>query len=354
MTVSGSVIASQLEAWGAVQLPNERALFGTEDPDEIAGAVDEWCAAQLGSGIARYLFFDSSSGSVHGVELTDGRRVVVKGHRPTIAREYLAAVAAVQGALATAGYPAPRPIIGPAPCRSGHLTAEEHLEQARPADAHDPGIRRLLASGLARFIELASPHHDDLAAVTHPMARVLDGLYPAPHSERFDFAATAEGAEWIDELAREARRSLTKIPAGRAVVAHGDWRVQNVGIRAGAITAVYDWDSVSATDECTALAAAATTFSVDWSIDQPRRLPTPAEAAAFLDDYASARGDPFSVHEQQRLAASIVASLAYGARCEHADPGLPPTRDDSQRALLAALGPGLLADGLGALTNPRG
>ncbi len=354
MTVSGSVIATQLEAWGAERLPNERALFGTEDPDGIATAVDEWCTAQLGSAIARYLLFDSSSGSVHGVELTDGRRVVVKGHRPTVTREFLAAVGALQGALAAAGYPAPRPIVGPVPCRSGHLTAEGHLEQARPADAHDPGIRRLLASGLARFVELASPHRDDLAAVTHPMARVLDGLYPQPHSERFDFAATTAGAEWIDELTRAARRVLTRIPAGRAVVAHGDWRVQNVGIRAGAITAVDDWDSVSATDECTALAAAATTFSVDWNIDQPRRLPTSPESAAFLDDYASARARPFSAHERQRVAASIVASLAYGARCEHADPGASRAGDDSQRALLAAVGPGLLANGLDALTSPRG
>ena len=68
------MIAAQVAAWGGVDLPLERHLFGTTDPDAIAAAVDAFCVEHLGAPIARYRFFDSSSGSVHGVELTDGRR----------------------------------------------------------------------------------------------------------------------------------------------------------------------------------------------------------------------------------------------------------------------------------------
>src|SRR3954447_6101439 len=129
MSGLGDVIAAQVAAWGGVDLPLERALFGTIDPDGIAAAVDAWCAANLDARIARYRFFDSSSGSVHGVELTDGRAVVVKGHRPSAAVDHLGAALRVQWALAAAGFPAPEPLAGPTALGTGHLTAERLLPQ---------------------------------------------------------------------------------------------------------------------------------------------------------------------------------------------------------------------------------
>ena len=107
MTALGDVIRRQVAAWGGPPLPNEAALFGTEDPDAVATSVDAWCTEHLGSGIARYRFFDSSSGSVHGVELTDGRAVVVKGHRAVVGASFLTAVLGVQADLAAQGFPAP-------------------------------------------------------------------------------------------------------------------------------------------------------------------------------------------------------------------------------------------------------
>jgi hypothetical protein len=346
----GSVIAAQLARWGGPDLPLERALFGTSDPDGIAAAVDAFCREQLSAGIARYRFFDSSSGSVHGVDLADGRAVVVKGHRPSADVDHLRAVIAVQRSLATTGFPAPEPLSGPTGTGAGHLTAERLLPQHRPADAHARDVRNMLATGLARFVALAATHLDAMRRVQHPLHRLVDGLYPVPHSPRFDFAATAAGAEWIDALMREARARLAAMPSEAEVVAHGDWRVQNVSIRNGAIDAVYDWESVAATQEMDVLAPAALTFGVDWSQPQPRRLSTPAEVLAFAFEYADARGTPLSGDERDRLASHLVVSLAYGARCEHADDVTPPTGDDSQRALLRAFGAPLLADGLDALT----
>jgi hypothetical protein len=112
---------------------------------------------------------------------------------------------------------------------------------------------------------------------------------------------------------------------------------------------VYDWDSVHVEREVAAVATAATTFCVDWQQPAGNRFPHPREIGAFVSDYQNARGNEFSTAERDVLVATMVASLAYGARCEHADPGRPPLPDDSQRGLLDRLGNRLLDDGLDVL-----
>jgi hypothetical protein len=80
MSNGASVIAAMLDSWhGAGHL--ERVLFGTVDPQLIADAVNEFCCEHLGASVERYEFFATSVGSVHGVRLRDGRRVVVKVNR---------------------------------------------------------------------------------------------------------------------------------------------------------------------------------------------------------------------------------------------------------------------------------
>ena len=350
MTRLGSIIAAQLERWGGAELVLERQLFGTTDPDGVAAAVDAWCRDHLGAGVARYRFFYSSIGSVHGVTLTDGRAVVVKGHRPSADPVYIAAATATQRALAATGYPAPPPIFGPVACGKGHATAEVLVPQTTPDDAHRSPVIALLARGLADFVACTHDHRDRLARVTHPMAVAGDALYPPPHSARFDFDATAPGAEWIDDLASRARSRLANLAPPDLLVAHDDWRVENLSIVDGQIVAVYDWDSVALMDELVAVGAAALTFPIDWQRDQPRRFPVPSEIVEFIGEYETARPRPFTREERARLTASMVASLAYGARCEHADTGRPPANADSQRGLLAELGTRLLDRGLDALS----
>src|SRR2546423_14623194 len=93
MSGLGDVIGARCEEWDVTNLPLERAVFGSDDPDALAAAVDGWCRAHVGAGIARYCFFGSSSGSVHGVQLDDRREVVGKAHRPGLDRAYLDALA---------------------------------------------------------------------------------------------------------------------------------------------------------------------------------------------------------------------------------------------------------------------
>jgi hypothetical protein len=349
--MTGAVIAARLAEWGIDDLPLERDLFGSADPDVIAASVDRHCRQLLGAGVAHYDFFDSSSGSVHGVTLADGREIVVKGHRSQVGVEYLRVVVAIQAALAARGYPAPRPLAGPVAVGTGQVTVEEMIRCGHRADGHDPGVRSILATGLAEFVTLAQEHRDALSAVHHPLAAPDDALYPPPHSARFDFAATAPGAEWIDALATRARAILRAVPDGKRVATHGDWRIENVCVAGGELVAVYDWDSVHVEREPIALAPAATTFSVDWAKSPGTRFPRPPEMAAFIAEYEAARSRPFNGAEQRVLSAAIVASLAYGSRCEHADRATPPDNEDCQRALLRRLGAPLLDRGLDALTD---
>jgi hypothetical protein len=349
MVSRGAVIAARLREWEALDLPVEREVFGTVVPEELAAAVDDWCGVYLGAPIERYEFFESSSGSVHGVVLTDGRAVVVKGHRAAVTREYLAAVGDVQAALAASGYPAPRPLAGPVAVGRGHVTAETMLDRSVGVDGHAPAVRVALATGLAQFVALSRPHRQRLARVAHPL-QVPDGaLWPTPHSPRFDFASTTAGAEWIDDLRARARRHVESSSVVPDVVVHGDWRIQNLSVRGGRLVGVYDWDSVHVAAEVSAVAVAATTFSVDGNALTGRRFPCVPEIDAFVSEYEAARGERFTADERDILAASMVASLAYGARCEHADRADPPSFDDSQRGLLITLGPALLDNGLAAL-----
>src|SRR5574341_1141640 len=104
-------IAAQIEEWDNPAV--ERAIFGMSVPEHIAALVDAFCRRELGSGIAAPLFYRSSIGVVFGLELDDGRRLVLKGHQPDVPAGYLAAVVSITRRLAESGFPCPRPLAGP-------------------------------------------------------------------------------------------------------------------------------------------------------------------------------------------------------------------------------------------------
>ena len=167
-----------------------------------------------------------------------------------------------------------------------------------------------------------------------------DQLWPEPHEARFDFVASARGAEWIDELASAARQRLAN-SSGKLVVAHADWRAEHVRFDHGEIVASYDWQSLAVGSEPALLGQIGHGFTADWSIDQERRTPTLEEFREFITDYEAARGEHFSRAERQTINAAWVYPNAYGARCEHSDLilGMPwadaDRSDDTYRGLLA-------------------
>ena len=289
-----------------------RRLLGTDDPEEMSVAVDVLVHALLRDGVRCGLHYHESVGIVVGVELTGGDRVAVKLHRPERAG-CLEERCRIQEHLRHAGLPCPEVLVDATDYGPAVVTVERWLDGGHPDHPAAETTRRALAEGLHRFIETVRSFGDaDLARAWEPDA---DGLYPEPHDLRFDFAATTAGAEWIDDLARRARHQMGSHPD---VVGHVDWRSANVVVSGGAMTAIYDWDSLAIGSEAAFVGEASTTWCLAWEWDH-RTLPDVAAMDAFVRDYERRRATDFSAGERAELGAAQILTLAYLARCEHSD-----------------------------------
>src|SRR6185437_14705744 len=139
--------------------------------------------------------------------------------------------------------------------------------------------------------------------------------YGEPHSPHFDFEGTAEGAEWIDAVARRAAAGR-EADRTRAVVSHTDWSARNVRLDEERLRAVYDWDSAAYVEESTAIGQAAITWCVTGEAGGTT-FPSADGGARFIGVYEHAAGRVLS-EQQHRAAGSAAAyTLAYTARCEH-------------------------------------
>jgi hypothetical protein len=312
------LIAERFAAWG--DLPHVvRDVFPDPTPDAIAAALDAYCRRALGAPIDATEFTAAGVGSVHGLRLADGRRVVVKVHPRRSSPGHLEAMQAVQRELAAAGFPAPEPLAAAEPLGHGIAVTETLLDSGGRADAHDPAIRRAMATALARLVALCRPLTGLSGLREHLMAIRPGELWPVPHDGRFDFEATAAGAEWIDRIAARARRARDR-EVGDVVVGHTDWRVENMRFAGGAVSAVYDWDSLAIQREPVLAGGVAHLFTSDFTAGPEWiQLPTLGEALAFVADYEAARGEPFGADERAVARAVLLYAMAYTARCEHSD-----------------------------------
>jgi Phosphotransferase enzyme family len=302
-------VAVHFEDW----VPHAVQEIFDGSPAVLADELSAFCRSELGSDVGEMEFLRVSVGCAAGLRLADGRRVVVKALRPGTRPERLAAIQRVQGALSSEGFPCPAPLADPVPLGAGVGIAETLLDDGEPADAHDERTRDAMALALAELIRRCRPFglSDELRGDAN------DGLWPRPHDGRFDFEATTRGAEWIDEIAREALAADDG--SGEPVVGHGDWRAENMRFGAGAVTAVYDWDSLVIAREPKLVGAAAHQFTADYTREDRQQLPTLAETRAFVAAYERARGQPFTAHESRVANAALVYSMAYAARCAHSD-----------------------------------
>lgn len=321
------------DATAGEDLDLELAVFGCDDADTIAGALCDFLRARLAP-VEDARFYRRSVGVVAGVLLSDGREVVVKVHRWNVSIARLRAVQQVQAHLAGTGLPAPRPLCPPEPLRSGIATVEE-LRGGDFADGHRTPVRRALAEGLREFI-VAAQSFRTLADLGPPLIVRPPGepLWPEPHDLRFDFEATSEGAEWIDDLAVVAQRRLRGVRAA-PMAGHFDWCIGNLGFERDRIVAIYDWDSVAIAPEPVIVGAAAAHFSADWG--RSALLPQLDEMRAFVEEYEQAREALFDARERTLLDGANLAQCAYGARCQHSDMRLDPARGDTSAAGWIAL-----------------
>ena len=134
----GSIIAAHLCEWNNSPPFVELAVFGTDDAMAIAGTIDAFCTRHLEAQVARGLFHQSSIGSVTGVALANGRRVVIKAHQPDRPMQFLAEIVRIQSYLAERGVFAAEVIAGPLPLGHGHAIVESHIGFGDTAEARRP------------------------------------------------------------------------------------------------------------------------------------------------------------------------------------------------------------------------
>jgi hypothetical protein len=308
-------IAASLAEW---EVPHvELAIFGTADAAQIATQFRDLCVSTLNSPPAQMIFYTASVGAVAGLELANGRRVVVKAHQPSTPRADLQEIVRLQATIEAALRLAPKVLAGPLPLGFGAATVEELVDRGTVRDGHDAVIRRELARSLHAIVECLSPLYETSSLRPHQLE---DGarteLWPKPHSKLFDFAATTRGAAYIDELAAKARTRMT--PVGKRVIGHCDWRAEHVRFEGDLPTVSFDWDSLHKITEPALVGSAAHMFCADWSKDHHIQAPTLEEARSFVSEYEAARGRSFTRAERTLCGASFVFSVAYTCRCGHA------------------------------------
>jgi hypothetical protein len=151
-------IRKEIETWDSPFV--ELDCFGTADAAHIVDVVGEFCRVHLGSGIRGYYFYRASIGSVHGIQLEDGRDLIIKVRPPpdtnpglSFDRTSLGVICSVMNWLADRGYPRPKIILGPTRLGKGFATVEELLERGERGNGFEPECRRLIASGFAELID---------------------------------------------------------------------------------------------------------------------------------------------------------------------------------------------------------
>jgi hypothetical protein len=277
--------------------------------------VDGWCRQRLRAGVSTVLWFREGTGLVWGVDLDDGRSVVVKAHRRGyLPDEHLAAFVDVQRRVARAHPWAPRPLAGPAPLDDRVAVAEALLADGVPAS--DPTT---MAEALRSLVRAAGEPPSGLLGLWSFPTR-----WPAPHQAHIDLEA--QGGEWIDKMADDARARMRAPAAVPDIVGHLDWRCEHVLVdpATNAVRAVHDWDSLTCGPEAWIAGAASVCFTVDFHAPDgaPARWPSPDESSAFLTAY-----DPTGRLDADQIRAAGDYHLAYIARCVHSVGGFPEVAD---------------------------
>jgi Ser/Thr protein kinase RdoA (MazF antagonist) len=218
------------------------SILGTAEPRRVSEALATFCPVRLGSGVEGTFFCELSVGAAFGLRPRDGRRVMLKVHPPDWSYRFLEAVCRVQRHLFSRGFPCPEPIAGPLLFGGGFATVEAFVDDGKPADAHEPEIRRSMAHALARLIGLAADGLDAQALLQAWKPPPDRGQWPVPHNALFDFEATSAGTECIHEISSKARKILDN-PPGKMVVGHADWSAKHFRFEEGRVCVIYDWDS---------------------------------------------------------------------------------------------------------------
>ena len=310
------IVAAELLRWDT-EPAIELAVFGTGEPEAIASVVERFCVEQFDAPPAGGHFYRGSTGCVLGLHLASGADVVLKAYQERWPKGFLRAVQSVQEHVSGGGLPCARPLRPPValPGRPNLAVVESWLPDPGMQPNRSDSARRVSAAGLATQIALCADLAGDQALIAHPLDTPTGDLYGEPHSPLFDFAGTAQGAEWIDDIAGRAVETRLADDAP-PVVAHTDWSARNIRFDDREILATYDWDSVTVVKESTALGQAAATWCVTAE-PGGSEFPTYREIVGFMRDYEHAAGRLLTDIQWRAAGAAATYLLAYTSRCEH-------------------------------------
>jgi hypothetical protein len=318
----------------------QRVVLGVVEPAAIAASFVEWVREHLGIPAVDCWLWAVSVGCVAGFALADGSKVIVKAYAHDRTRISLLSMQDVQSAALRLGLPVPEPLAGPEPLGASLATADAALLEGRHPNLQRASDRTAAAEGFVEFTEALRSVPADVAANRPPSERSVPTLYPVPHSPLFDFDATARGAEWIDELAHEAKDQMDRLDT-EVLLAHMDWRAENLRVSADGdrVVGVYDCDAIRREREAVAVGEITASYTVDWSDPLGPYFASGAECIEFARTIETARWRPFSNAEWSVIRAGIVYAWCYTSRCEHARAVFGHDKPQFQmRARLAAEG----------------
>lgn len=298
----------------ATELTGCRVRKEPFDRQSWRAGLDPWCRRWLSAGVVKVRFVAGWQAAVVGVELDDGREVVVKIRDPVAG---LGERLRCQARLWSAGFPCPRPLTGLQPFGPLLASAESlvPVQTGRPVTAAEmPAVAAALVGLVRRATAgwggepLGSP--PDWAGWDRVSAA---SRWPRPGRGEVDLNASREPG-WLRDLVVVAGARLRASTLPR-VVGHVDWEPSNLGWTGDAITAVYDWDSLTVLSEAAVAGLAAAVHPV---LDDGAGASV-AQTAAFLTAYADARHVPWTAEEAGVAWAAGIWVLAYNAKGEAVD-----------------------------------
>jgi hypothetical protein len=318
----------------------ERAVLGDMPAVQVLNFFSSYTRARLGQPIHSVRFRAGRIDAVWGVELADGRGVVIKAHRRPVDLQAVAAATEAKSLLVAAGYPCPQPYSGPDEVDGHVLVAEALLSRGAAPDGRDPDMRRLLADGLARHVDIL--RQDDTlparAGIGPAWCQYQHGPWPTPHDPIVDFTTCPPGYEWLDAFAERASEQVLTYRGDDVVAGHADWYAGNCAVEDGRLVGTFDWELVADTE---AVIAGFTASCFASSSSSGGGLSTPEEVLTVLQDYEVARGARFDRAEQRAAAAAAAWIVAFNARWETAM--RPGSDDGATTALLRGRGEDYLA-----------
>jgi len=266
-------------------------------------ALVQWCRAQLGAAPVRELFTRRQTSRVVGYRLDDGRHIVIKFRRDSLAR--VDACLTLQAALFAANYPCPRPLTSAAVIGGLTVHAEDYVDRGEALHSDDATIAAPLAIAFGDLLDRL----ERLQELVDPELLTLP-VWAGWWSQR-PWTREPLVPDFVYDAADRLRARLARVDLP-GVVGHADWESQNMRWSNGRVVVVHDWDSLAYGPEALLTGVASGVFPAQ---SQPE-LATISGSATFLEHYQTVRGRGFSAEEMEVAWAGGLVTALHNARNE--------------------------------------